>query len=86
MWTGAKHQEESWAKNAGDDDVCVSLYTHSNREPITKEDNRAPGWVKVPIWNLCTKPMGAIAKKVESKQKRDNRRSPIAGVYTLGCV
>lgn len=30
--------------------------------------------------------MGAVAKKLEDKQKRDNGRSPIVGIYTLGCV
>ncbi len=66
--------------------MVVSLYTHSNQSPITKEDNTVPGWVKVPSWKMCTKPMGAAAKKLKSKQKRDNRRSPIAVVYTLACA
>ena len=35
---------------------------------------------------MCTKPMGAVAKKLEYKQKRDNRRSTVAGVYTLVLV
>ena len=67
--------------------VHVHVYVHSNRGlVITKEDNRVPGWKKVPSWKSCTKSMGAVAKKLEYKQKRDNRRSPIAGEYTLVCV
>ena len=30
--------------------------------------------------------MGAVAKNLGYKQKRDNRRSMVAGVYTLACV
>ncbi len=65
--------------------VCVARYTHSNWEPITKEDNGVPSWAKVPSWRACSKPMGAVTKKLRYKQKRDNRRSLTAGVYTLAC-
>ena len=42
---------------------------------------------KVQIWKMCTKPMGAVAKKLRYKQKRDNiGRSTVAGVYKLVCV
>ena len=30
--------------------------------------------------------MGAVGKELEYKQKRDNRKSTVAGVYKLGCV
>ena len=35
------------------------------------------------VREICTKPMGAVAKKLEYKQKRDNRSSMVAGIYTL---
>ncbi len=65
--------------------VCVGRYTHSQRGPIAKEDNTVPGWGKGPSWKLCkkNKTMGAVAKKLQSKQNKENRRCPIAGVYTL---
>ena len=52
-------------------------------------DNRAgPLFQKGPQLETCTKPMGAVAKKLQTKeykQKRDNKRmrSPVAGVYKL---
>ena len=64
----------------------MSRYTHSNRGPITKEDNRVHGSGQVHNWKIRTKPMGAVAKKFEYEQKRDNTRSTVAGVYELGWV
>ena len=55
----------------------MGLYRHSNRGPITIEDNRVHGW------KACTKPMEVVPKKY---QQKDNRGSMIEGVYTLVCV
>ena len=44
------------------------LSTHSNRGPITKEDNRVHGSGKVHRWKTCTKPMGTVAKKSYTKE------------------
>ena len=66
--------------------VCVGSFTPSNQAPLTKEDNRVLVWWKVPSWKVCTKPIRAVAKKLRYKQKRDNKRSLIAGVFTLVCV
>ena len=41
---------------------------------------------KVHGWQTSTKPMGAVAKKFVYKQKRDNRRFTVAGVYKLVSV
>ena len=37
--------------------VCVGLYTHSNRGPITIEDNRVHDCQWIHGWKACTKPM-----------------------------
>ena len=52
----------------------------------TIEDNRVPDCQRVPSWQSCTKLMGDLPKKLEYKQKRDNRGSPIAGKNTHVCV
>ena len=56
----------------------MSRFTHSNRVPITKEDNGVHGFGKVHSLETCTKPTGTVAKSY--KQKRDNRRFTVAGV------
>ncbi len=65
--------------------VCVGRYTHSNRGPIKKEDNRVSQLGKGPSWKVCINPPGAVARNLQQKykQKRNNRRSLIAGVDTL---
>ena len=42
------------------DVVGESRRTHSNRGPLTKEDNRVHGLGKVHSWKMSTKPMGAV--------------------------
>ena len=66
--------------------VCVGRYIHSNRGPTTKVDNRVPGWVKVPSWKVCTKPMGAASQKFKYEQKRDSIGGPQLQVFTHLCV
>ena len=39
-------------------------YTHSNRKMDNKRGQHGAWWVSVPNWRVCTKPMGAIEKKV----------------------
>ncbi len=56
-------------------------YTHSYRGPITKEDNRVPVRVKVPI-GKCVQNQGKLLP-TNYKQKMDSRRSLIAGVSTF---
>ena len=56
----------------------VSRCIHSNRRPITKEDNRVHGSGKVHSWKTCQNQRELF----HYKQKRDNRRSTVAGVYT----
>ena len=67
--------------------MCEFVYAFKpGTYSITKEDQWVTGSGEVPSWKSCTKPIGAVAKKLEYKQNRDNRRCPIAGVYTHVCV
>ena len=58
--------------------VCVSKYIHSNNTNTTKEDNR------VHSLKLCTKPMGAFAKK--SINKRGTIGGPGLQLQTMVCL
>ena len=51
-----------------------------------KRNNRVPSWKKAPVCQTCTKHMRGVAKMLEYKQKRNNGRTPFAGVYTFACV
>ena len=64
--------------------VCVSLFRH---KPGTynKRNNRVPSWKKAPVCQTCTKHMRGVAKMLEYKQKRNNGRTPFAGVYKFVC-
>ena len=72
--------------------VCVRLFRHSNRGLITKGTigspvgNRVPSWKKAPVCQTCTKHMRGVAKMLEYKQKKNNGRTPFAGVYKFVCV
>ncbi len=52
----------------------LSVGIHFQTGDLNKRNDR----VKVHRWKVCTKPMGAVAKMLVCKQKRDSRRSPIA--------
>ena len=51
-----------------------------------KRNNRVPSWKKAPVCQTCTKHMRGVAKMLEYKQKRNNGRTPFAGVYKFVCV
>ena len=42
--------------------VCVGLYMHLNRGPMTKEGSRVHGCQKVHGWKACTKPMEVVSQ------------------------
>ena len=55
--------------------VCLGIQTGT----YNKRNNRVPSWKKAPVCQTCTKHMRGFAK--EYKQKRNNGRTPFAGVY-----
>ena len=63
----------------------MSLFRHSNIT-YNKRNNRVPSWKKAPVCQTCTKHMRGVAKMLEYKQKRNNGRTPFAGVYKFVCV
>ena len=66
--------------------VCVRLFRHSNRGLITKGTIGSPVGKRPPVCQTCTKHMRGVAKMLEYKQKRNNGRTPFAGVYKFVCV
>ena len=77
--------------------MCVSLFRHSNRGLITKGTigspvGKRPPFAKRVVW--CTKhneTESSVAKIISSlvvlsKNKRNNGRTPFAGVYKFVCV
>ncbi len=50
--------------------VCVGSCTFKLGTYNTKENDRVPGWVKVPSWKVGTKPMGAVAKGDKGQHKK----------------
>ena len=57
--------------------VCLGIQTGT----YNKRNNRVPSWKKAPVCQTCTKHMRGVAKMLEYKQKRNNGRTPFAGVY-----
>ena len=66
--------------------VCVRLFRHSNLGLITKGTIGSPVGKRPPVCQTCTKHMRGVAKMLEYKQKRNNGRTPFAGVYKFVCV
>ena len=62
--------------------VCLGIQTGT----YNKSNNRVPSWKKAPVCQTCTKHMRGVAKMLEYKQKRNNGRTPFAGVYKFVCV
>ena len=62
--------------------VCLGIQTGT----YNKRNNRVPSWKKAPVCQTCTKHMRGVAKMLEYKQKRNNGRTPFAGVYKFVCV
>ena len=66
--------------------VCVRLFRAFKPGTYNKRNNRVPSWKKAPVCQTCTKHMRGVAKMLEYKQKRNNGRTPFAGVYKFVCV